>query len=397
MADLDAHRRRRRRRKWFERAAALAVLAALGAGAFLVLAGSGGETDAPPAPIETAPPSTVVAAPTPAPAPRPRPRSRVRVAAVGDIALNGTPTDGGSGLFAGAAAALEGDVVVGNLEGTLTTRGVSKCGPVEDDEEDPGACFAFRADPATATHFASAGFTVLNVANNHSGDFGPTGLQDTLTAVREAGMEATGHTGSVVFDKVRRSRRVRPTTVAVLGFAPYANANPLLDVGTAQEIVRRAAKRANVVVVTMHAGAEGTDRAHVAPGEETYLGERRGDVVGFSKGVIDAGADLVIGHGPHVLRGMEVYRGRLIAYSLGNFATHRGLNVTGAGGESLVLTTTLGPDGRLITGRIHPMRIASSGAPEPGGDAVARIRELSTEDFGAAAPRVGGDGAIRPR
>ncbi|MGI9539869.1 MAG: hypothetical protein ACR2N6_06955 [Miltoncostaeaceae bacterium] len=110
MADADRRRRRRRWRKWIERAAAL-VLAVLAVGAFLVLMGSGGQADEPITPAQTAPPSTVVAAPTPAPPPRPhpRPRSRVRVAAVGDIALNGTPPDGGAALLTGAADALQGD------------------------------------------------------------------------------------------------------------------------------------------------------------------------------------------------------------------------------------------------------------------------------------------------
>ncbi len=390
MGDIARRRRRRRRRKWFRRAGAPAIVAALAAGAFLVLMGSGGEYGDPPPDAETTPRPTA----TP-----PLPLGHVQVSAVGDVALDGTPPDGGAALFAGVGDTLAGDVVIANLEGALTTGGFSKCGAAPGDaagDEEPARCYAFRADPTAAGHFASAGFTVLNVANNHSGDFGATGLRDTLAAVRDAGMEPTGHAGSVVFKRVRRSPDVRPTTVAVLGFAPYSTSNPLLDVRAAQDIVRRAGERASVVVVTMHAGAEGSGHAHVAPGEETYLGERRGDVMAFSKGVIDAGADLVLGHGPHVLRGMEVYRGRLIAYSLGNFATHRALNVTGAGGESLVLTVTLGPDGRLVTGRIHPMRIAPSGAPEPGGGAVARIRELSAEDFGDAAPGIGEDGALEP-
>ena len=79
----------------------------------------------------------------------------------------------------------------------------------------------------------------------------------------------------------------------------------------------------------MHAGAEGSDRAHVEPGPETYLGEPRGDSVAFTHAVVDAGADLVVGSGPHVLRGLEWYRGRLIAYSLGNASGYRTLSTAG--------------------------------------------------------------------
>lgn len=122
--------------------------------------------------------------------------------------------------------------------------------------------------------------------------------------------------------------------VAVVGFAPHPGAQDVRDIPAAQELVRRAARLAELVVVTMHAGAEGTAAAHVRRGAEIYEGENRGDVVAFSHAVVDAGADLVIGHGPHVLRGMEWYRGRLIAYSLGNFAAYRNLVTYGAGGAS---------------------------------------------------------------
>ncbi len=374
---------------WIERLVAAVAVLALGLGVALALRG-GGSTDGVAA-EESEPPGTAGSAPAG------RARSRVRVAAVGDIALLGAPPGGGSSLFAGVGEILAGDVVLGNLEGTLSTGGVSKCRPRdEEDEQAASACFAFQAPPEIATHFAAAGFTVLNVANNHANDYGATGLQQTLDAVRAAGIEPTGQAGSVAFATIRRSPSVRPTTVAVLGFAPYAVANPLTDIDAAKEIVRRAGSRADVVVVTMHAGAEGADRAHVAPGAESYLGENRGDVVAFSHGVVDAGADLVLGHGPHVLRGMELYRDRLIAYSLGNFASHRALNTAGDTGISAVLTSTLAPDGRFLHGRIRPVLIASTGVPAPGGGAVGRIRELSDEDFGAAAPRIRGNGQVLP-
>src|SRR4029079_4437742 len=92
---------------------------------------------------------------------------------------------------------------------------------------------------------------------------------------------------------------------------------------------RKADRWADLVVVTMHAGAEGSDHQHVRPGNECFLGENRGNSVAFAHSVVRAGADLVVGTGPHVLRGMEWYRGRLIAYSLGNFA---GYDVFSLGG-----------------------------------------------------------------
>ena len=205
--------------------------------------------------------------------------------------------------------------MLGNLEGTLATDGSSKCGSSSDN------CFAFRAPPAYARVLRDAGFTVLNLANNHALDYGPSGQAQTVAALDHAGLRHTGRPGeSAVL-------RIGKITVAVIGFAPYAWANDLRDIPGAVELVRKADAKADVVVVTMHAGAEGSDHQHVRPGIETYLGENRGNEVAFGHAVVNAGADLVIGHGPHVLRALEWYHGRLIAYSLGDFLGNGTLSI----------------------------------------------------------------------
>jgi poly-gamma-glutamate capsule biosynthesis protein CapA/YwtB (metallophosphatase superfamily) len=160
--------------------------------------------------------------------------------------------------------------------------------------------------------------------------------------------------------------------------------------------VREAAMRADLVVVTMHAGAEGSDAEHVRPGVETYEGENRGDVVAFSHAVVDAGADLVIGHGPHVLRAMEWYRGRLIAYSLGNFAAYRNFVTHGAGGVSAVLRVTLRSDGRWVDGHLVPVELVGDGTPVPDREkeALGVVRRLSNEDFGRRGAGVEIDGRL---
>lgn len=311
------------------------------------------------------------------------------VTATGDIMMGtpqfGLPPDDARGFFDPVAGLLKGDVVMGNLEGTLSTTTGSKCGP------DSSNCFAFQSPPAYAETLAAAGFTVMNLANNHANDFGDAGQQETVAALSAVGIQATGLAGTrAIVDAGGRS-------VAVLGFAPYPWADPLLELDVAAERVRSAAADADVVVVTFHAGAEGADRDHVPDGPEEYLGEPRGDSRAFAHAVVDAGADLVVGHGPHVLRGMEVYEGRLIAYSLGNFAGYRAFALDGALSESMVLSARIAADGRFIDGRIHPTALVGDGTPAPGGDAIATVRRLSQEDFGAAAPAVGGGGVLRPR
>jgi hypothetical protein len=318
-----------------------------------------------------------------------RPPPNVTISAVGDVTLGRTPSlpeGGAAALLRGVRRQVHGDVVLGNLETTLATGGTVKCGAGST------GCFTFRAPPAYARALRRAGFTILNLANNHAEDFGPTGQAETLRALARAGLAHTGRPGEISY---RRFGRVR---VAVVGFAPYSWAQSLLDLDAARRLVRKASRHADLVVATMHAGAEGVDHAHVRPGPETYLGEQRGDAVAFAHAVVDAGADVVIGSGPHVLRGLEWYRGRLIAYSLGNFSSYRTLSVGGVLGVSAVLDVTLRADGRWVRGRIVPLRLVGVGVPtvDRGRAAIAVMRSLSREDFGRRAVRVTPRGVLHP-
>ena len=132
---------------------------------------------------------------------------------------------------------------------------------------------------------------------------------------------------------------------------------------------------------------------------EIFLGEKRGNLRLFAKTVVDAGADLVLGHGPHVLRGMEIYKDRLIAYSLGNFATYGWFRLKGATAETLVLEVALEKDGRFSTGKIHPFRLIQRGilVPDEKKSAVFTLRRLSLMDFPATAPQISNDGRISRR
>jgi len=313
----------------------------------------------------------------------------VTIAAVGDIAMGRDgflPPADGAALFAQVSHLLRGDVVIGNLEQALTDSGTSKCGEREAD------CFAFRTPPSTADALAGAGFTVLNVANNHSYDYGQPGLDDTVAALEGAGL---AHTGLV--DELPRVQK-RPVRVIVLGFGFYTTAESLLDIPRAEELVEKADRWADVVVVTFHGGAEGTDATRVTRGMETYLGEERGDLRAFSHAVVDAGADLLVGHGPHVLRGMEWYKERLIAYSLGNFAGNHTFRIDGPGGVGGVLRVKLRGDGSWVKGTLAPTALVGDGAPVPDLAEAAHgvVRELSRKDFGPRAIQVSLTGKLSP-
>ena len=316
------------------------------------------------------------------------PAGLVAIVATGDIVMGSTPNlppDGGRSFFSDVQADLAGgDIVLGNLEGTLSTGGGSKCGPKSTN------CYAFQTPPSYARWLAQAGFTVMNLANNHAYDFGAGGLRQTIDALQGAGLEYTGRPGQVTVI------RVGGVGVAVVGFASYPWAASLTDIPPAKRLVRKAARLADVVVVTMHAGAEGTERQHVARKTELFLGENRGNAVRFAHAVVDAGADLVVGHGPHVLRGMEWYKRRLIAYSLGNFAGYKVFSLGGALSTSGILRVTLRGDGSFETGRLVPTRLVRDGLPalDPAETAHGMVRALSRKDFGRTAVKISADGVL---
>lgn len=328
----------------------------------------------------------------------PRPDLPIVFAAVGDVMLGSTfpdetggllpPADGWGLLAEVTPPLMAADVAFANLEGPLLDAGASeKCA-----RSKPGRCYAFRVPTRYGGHLERAGINVVSLANNHVGDFGDAGRASTREVLTRLGIQFSGAPGEVA------RLEVRGTRIALVAFSTSGGTNDVRDVQTAAALVRGLTAEADLVVVSFHGGAEGADRQHVPPGPEAFLGEDRGDVRRFARAVVDAGADLVLGHGPHVVRGLEVYRGRLVAYSLGNFATYGGFNLAGPNGLSLVLEATLAKDGTFLRGRIHPARQDRPGGPkpDPSGAVIGAVKQLSEEDFGASAVMVGGDGALAP-
>lgn len=318
----------------------------------------------------------------------------ISLSATGDIIMgdapNKLPANDGEGFFDSVTEALESDFVMGNLEQPLTgDTGTSKCGTPKRPN-----CFAFRSPPAYAEHLKDAGFQLLNTANNHSKDYGSQGYQNTVEALESAGLEHTGAEGQITVVDVKGVK------VAVVGFSPYAGANNLNDLDAAETVVASAKEKADLVVVQVHMGAEGSDKTHVKPGNELFFGENRGDPIKFSHTVIDAGADLVVGHGPHVLRGMEFYKGKLIAYSLGNFAGGgRTLSRNGVLKYSGVLHVSLTKEGEYVEGKFVSTYLNDAGVPtrDKADDRGRKmVAELSEADFDETAAVIGADGSIKP-
>ncbi len=309
------------------------------------------------------------------------------VTAVGDLVMGtratGLPADGGASLFTRVKPLLVGDIVMANLEGTIARSGRSKCGP------SPGPyCYAFRTPPSYAKWLPAAGIDVVNVANNHIDDFGVVARRQTRANLDRVGVRHTGWPGSIAY--MQRAGG----TVAVVGFGFEKHQNSILKIAESKALVAEAAKHAGVVIVTMHNGAEGRNAQHLTFRRELFLGENRGNPTAFARAMVNSGADLVVGHGPHVMRAMELYKGRLIAYSLGNFMGYGVFNLSGVSGQSGVLSVTIAPDGRLAAGKLTSLRLIGKGVPVPGGSSVARVRALTAHDLGTRGATIATDGSI---
>jgi hypothetical protein len=230
----------------------------------------------------------------------------------------------------------------------------------------------------------------MGLANNHAMDFGAEGRASSRHVLDEQGIAHSGEVGDIAHLTVKGKK------VDVIAFATYPGAYNLLDLGDALEPIREAHKEADLVIVSFHGGAEGASHQHVASGDETFLGEDRGDLRAFAHAAVDAGAQLVLGSGPHVVRGMEVYHGKLIAYSLGNFATYGPFNLNGENGISLVLEGRLAPDGTFLSGQVYPVKQEKPGGPklDPAMSIIPILRKLSKTDFRESAVVVGPRGEL---
>jgi poly-gamma-glutamate capsule biosynthesis protein CapA/YwtB (metallophosphatase superfamily) len=319
---------------------------------------------------------------------------KISIAAVGDIMLGSTnppdrglPAEDGAKMLVDAATVLStADIAFGNLEGPMLdgTGKSSKCGP------NSRLCYAFRVPTRYGKHLKDAGFDLLSLANNHASDFGLDGRQSTRRVLDQLGIAHAGADRSDIPYLNLKGKRI-----GVVAFATNEISYNLNDIATARRIVTQVAQKADIVIVSFHGGAEGAAAQNVPPGPETFLGAPRGNLREFTHAVVDAGADLVLGHGPHVVRGMEIYRNRLIAYSLGNFAFYS-FPFKGPTALSLILEVSLAPDGAFAGGMVHPLIQQGQNGPrlDKAATVLPVLRQLSTADFGATAVKVGADGTI---
>jgi hypothetical protein len=275
----------------------------------------------------------------------------VTIAAVGDIMLgtsypnSGTlPADSAKYAFTMVEEHLKNaDLTFGNLEGTLLDNGK----PAAYKLRFRSKGYLFRSPVKYADIIKNAGFDVVSVANNHIDDFGLPGRLSTVKTLESAGIYAAG-----LLSRPSIKFVVKGVKYGFCAFSPNSQTSSFLDLKHAAKIIKELKQECDIVIVSFHGGGEGPGFQHITCEKETYVGENRGNVHAFALNAVDSGADLVFGHGPHVSRAMELYHGRLIAYSLGNFCTYRGVSIEGVCGIAPLLKVNVSRKGEFLSARI---------------------------------------------
>jgi hypothetical protein len=270
----------------------------------------------------------------------------------------------------------DADIVLWNVEGAIGD------GPINRRKCAPGstACYAFRSPEPSADalrQVADGAEVVANVANNHARDDGDVGRRNTIRHLHGAGAHVTGaDTLATVVATAEGD------TVAFLGFAQWAGPDPR-NLAAVRRHVGRAAERWPRLVVAMHMGAEGRGHQRTPDRREIFHGEDRGNVVAFARVATDAGADLVIGHGPHVMRAVEWRGDALVFYSLGNLLTYGPFSLVEPLNRGAVACAVLDGEGRVLSAQLRSTRQLPPGYVQADGTrrAAALADSLTSLDF----------------
>jgi poly-gamma-glutamate capsule biosynthesis protein CapA/YwtB (metallophosphatase superfamily) len=266
------------------------------------------------------------------------------------------------------------DILFGNHEGAISDTGknAKHC-------KDPSKCYSFKSPSYLADYLNQAGFDVMSIANNHIADFGTIGIKNTKKALEKQGIAFAGVYGkeTAIFEK-------DGIKYGFCAFAPNNNTPKLTNIPKAVATVKKLKEAGvDIIIVSFHGGAEGSKHTHVTRKTEIFYGENRGNVYKFAHAMIDAGADVLLGHGPHVARAIEVYKDRFIIYSMGNFCTFGRFSLSGTKGYAPIIKITMDEKGKFIKGKIVSAKQKSRVFPylDPAKSAFKEIKKLTKADF----------------
>lgn len=309
--------------------------------------------------------------------------SQIRIKAVGDVMLGSVtpktilpPDDGNEFVSSIGKYLTEADIVFGNLEGAIINDSMQpvKC---SDKSRKAGRCYEFGMPEVLSSSLKGMGFNVLSMDNNHSEDYGADGYLFTQQKLSELGIKFAPKTGFAEF-------LIKDKRIVVAAFGYSGTSHNISDSENTRNVIEELDKHYDIIIVSFHGGAEGRDKVNITNETEFFLGENRGNVIAFAHTAIDAGADMVIGHGPHVLRAIEIYKNKLIAYSLGNFLTYGNMNISGVTGISVILDADIDFNtGDFLRGKLIAAQQTGYGIPgyDETGKGFKLVRSLTNEDF----------------
>lgn len=318
----------------------------------------------------------------------------ITIAMVGDIMMGTThpkthplPEHDGDSLFKDVKDLLRSaDIAAGNLEGSLFDgEGTpKKCG-------NPATCFTFKMPERYVKHLVDAGFDFLSVANNHINDFGPDAKAATQRVLSEAGLQYAG-------DSEKKPTAILEKDGRKIGYVAFGFDSGMPSINDYQEVrklIGDLKKECDFVIVSFHGGGEGENYQHV-PHKREITSKDRGNVEEFAHVAVDAGADVIYGHSPHVNRAVELYKNHIIFYSLGNFCTPYWFNLASVRSYAPVAFVKLNPDGTFAEGQIHSFIQQRGTGPrkDKSNRAALKIRELTKSDFPNTPLQIADDGKI---
>lgn len=261
----------------------------------------------------------------------------------------------------------EPDVLLGNFEGVVTDGTLTKRRCIPDDK----TCWIFRGDTGFIEVLKRVGFDAVNLANNHMRDYEIPGEEQTRSFLLDASVPAVGNGELVLVKK-------QDVIIGLIG----AYLHGRHDYSDIVPLVQKSNQTADITVVMMHGGEEGRHARHTYDKDEYHKGYFRGNLYGFAHDMVDNGADLVLGSGPHVLRGIEKYRNSLIVYSMGNFYGTE-FSTDGVLAASGIFTTTFDENFDIVDAQLVPLTISEAGIPsiDHSRASIDFVNNLSQEDF----------------
>ena len=308
---------------------------------------------------------------------------QIRIKAVGDIMVGSiTPRKSipsNPNIYKDSTAWMldSADITFGNLEGVFITGDIKpqKC---SESSRQAKRCYEFGMPDSLSRILKDIHIDLVSMDNNHNSDYGYKGVNFTKTLLDSIGIRYASKKSPISYyikDSIK---------IGVIAFGHSSISYHVADLKNTKKVITALHSLVDILIVSFHGGAEGSKAIHIKDVTETYYGENRGNIIQFAHTAVDAGADLVLGHGPHVLRGFELYKDKFIAYSLGNFLTHGNVNLRDYKGLTCVLDVKIDKkNGNFINGNIIPVKQIGIGIPifDNTSQSTKLLQKLSKEDF----------------